>query len=201
MGRGPLGSGMEETYQINPLSNIYAGAKTWPSLPTLVSRGSAPAPALVTLDPKPLPMDPWGKCRMVIKIQIIVDRNQLTGRVDLVGDGTNAWTPEQAQQILRRRSPRPDLSPACEVTARDSVVGRTAQAGGGTWGGCVIHRRDCCALDPLSRREGLHRRQGWAGERHPNRDDATDQPNGGRNLAFFQVREDEEESERKTEQS
>ena len=46
---------------------------------------------------------------MVIELEIIVDRNKLTGSVNLVGTAEKELTPEQAQAMLDSRDTWPGL--------------------------------------------------------------------------------------------
>jgi dihydroxyacid dehydratase/phosphogluconate dehydratase len=70
-------------------------------------------------------------------IRIVVDRNKLTGSVDLVGDGQREFTPEEAARILAERPPRDGLAPDAKLPADTRLWAALQRVGGGTWGGCV----------------------------------------------------------------
>ena len=70
-------------------------------------------------------------------IRIIVDRNRLTGSVDLVGDESRSWSPEEGAEILAAREPRSDLRPDPQLPDDTRLWAALQRAGGGTWGGCV----------------------------------------------------------------
>jgi dihydroxyacid dehydratase/phosphogluconate dehydratase len=70
-------------------------------------------------------------------IQITIDRNELVGTVDLVGEGETTYGPEQGARVLAARPPRPDLAPHPALPDDTRLWAALQQAGGGTWGGCV----------------------------------------------------------------
>ena len=70
-------------------------------------------------------------------IQIIIDRKNLEGNVNLVGHGDTIFGVEEGNRILSKRNPRPDLSPD-EALSDDTRLWAVLQnVSGGTWGGCV----------------------------------------------------------------
>ncbi len=79
----------------------------------------------------------WGKCCDGDRIRIIVDRNQLTGSVDLVGDCDRAFTPVEADRVLAERPLRDDLKPDTDLPDDTRLWAALQRLGGGTWGGCV----------------------------------------------------------------
>ncbi|MCA9222531.1 MAG: dihydroxy-acid dehydratase, partial [Planctomycetales bacterium] len=98
--------------------------------------------------PEALSGGPIGKVRDGDLIQIVVDRNQLTGSVDLVGDGEREFTPAEGADVLAARTPRPDLAPDPQLPDDTRLWAALQRAGGGTWGGCVYDvDRIVAALD------------------------------------------------------
>jgi hypothetical protein len=70
-------------------------------------------------------------------IQIIIDRKNLEGSVNLVGHGDTIFGVEEGSRILSKRNPHPDLSPD-EALSDDTRLWAVLQnVSGGTWGGCV----------------------------------------------------------------
>ena len=65
-------------------------------------------------------------------IEIEVDRNSLTGRVDLV-----APQGESLDTLLANRAPHPDLRVDPDMPDDTRLWAALQQVGGGTWGGCV----------------------------------------------------------------
>ena len=87
--------------------------------------------------PEALAGGPIGRVRDGDHIRIIVDRNRLTGSVDLVGDESRSWSPEEGAEILAAREPRSDLRPDPQLPDDTRLWAALQRAGGGTWGGCV----------------------------------------------------------------
>src|SRR5262249_19649799 len=87
--------------------------------------------------PEALAGGPLGKIRDGDQIRIVVDRNQLTGTVDFVGEGDREFSPEEGAAIVARRPPHPDLGRAAHLPEDTRLWAALQQAGGGTWGGCV----------------------------------------------------------------
>ncbi len=86
--------------------------------------------------PEALAGGPIGKLRDGDRIQIIIDRNRLEGSIDLVGEGTPAFT-EEVGIVSWRNANRVRLGGRPEPTRRHQAVGGLQRAGGGVWGGCV----------------------------------------------------------------
>jgi dihydroxyacid dehydratase/phosphogluconate dehydratase len=91
--------------------------------------------------PEALAGGPIGKVRDGDRIRIEIDRQQLRGSVDLVGEVENGaerlFSAEEGAQLLARRTPRGDLAPDAQLPADTRLWAALQRAGGGTWGGCV----------------------------------------------------------------
>jgi dihydroxyacid dehydratase/phosphogluconate dehydratase len=70
-------------------------------------------------------------------ILITIDRNALTGSVDLVGEGDTTFEAEEGARVLAARKLRPDLSPHPALPADTRLWAALQQVSGGVWGGCV----------------------------------------------------------------
>lgn len=138
MGRGPLGSGMEEIYQITAaLKHLSWGHEV--ALVTDARFSGVSTGACVGLvGPEALAGGPLGKLRDGDSIRIIVDRHKLEGTVDLVGDSSGPLTPDEAAQLLATRPPHPDLSPDPQLPDETRLWAALQHASGGTWAGCVF---------------------------------------------------------------
>jgi dihydroxyacid dehydratase/phosphogluconate dehydratase len=89
------------------------------------------------IGPEALAGGPIGKVRDGDRIRIIIDRNQLEGSIDLVGEGELMFGSEEGVRVLARRSPRPDLAPDPNLPADTRLWAALQRVSGGTWGGCV----------------------------------------------------------------
>jgi dihydroxyacid dehydratase/phosphogluconate dehydratase len=70
-------------------------------------------------------------------IEIVIDRTNLTGTVNLIGTSTQVFGAEQGSRELQQRSPRPDLRPHPDLPDDTRLWAALVQASGGIWGGCV----------------------------------------------------------------
>jgi hypothetical protein len=80
--------------------------------------------------PEALAGGPIGKVRDGDLVRIVIDRNKLTGSVDVVGDGERQFSPEEGIQVLATRSPRDDLRPDPQLPADTAEPGAAAST---TW--------------------------------------------------------------------
>ncbi len=138
MGRGPLGCGMEETYQITSALKYLPWGKEVALVTDARFSGVSTGACIGHVGPEALAGGPLSKVRDGDTIEIIVDRNRLEGRVDLVGTAEQGDVDlEQAAKVLANRSPHPDLAPDPKIPADTRLWAALQQIGGGTWGGCV----------------------------------------------------------------
>ncbi len=137
IGCGPMGTGMEETYQLTSALKHLPFGKQVALITDARFSGVSTGACIGHIGPEALADGPLGKVRDGDTIRIVVDRVKLEGSVDLVGDGRQRFTPEQGAEVLRNRLPHPELiaNPALPDDTR--LWAALQQAGGGTWGGCV----------------------------------------------------------------
>jgi dihydroxyacid dehydratase/phosphogluconate dehydratase len=135
--RGPLGTGMEEIYQItSALKHLSFGSEVAVVTDARFS-GVSTGACIGHVGPEALAGGPIGKVREGDRIRIVVDRNRLTGSVDLVGDPSSEFGPEDGSRVLAGRGQREDLS-ADDLLPDDTRLWAALQrVSGGTWGGCV----------------------------------------------------------------
>jgi len=137
IGRGPMGSGMEETYQITAALRHLSWGHEVAVVTDARFSGVSTGACIGLVGPEALAGGPLGKLREGDRIRIRIDRNKLEGTVDLVGDHRCEFSPEKAAEILASRSPHPDLAPDPELPDDTRLWAALQQVGGGTWGGCV----------------------------------------------------------------
>jgi putative YjhG/YagF family dehydratase len=136
--RGPMGAGMEEIYQITAALKHLSFGKHVAVLTDARFSGVSTGACVGHIGPEALAGGPIGKVRDGDRIQIIVDRNQLEGSIDLVGEGETVFGPEAGARILSGRTPRPDLAADSNLPDDTRLWAALQRAGGGTWGGCVF---------------------------------------------------------------
>ena len=135
--RGPMGSGMEEIYQITSALKFLSFGKHVAVITDARFSGVSTGACIGHVSPEALAGGPIGKLRDGDRIQIAIDRNNLHGTVDLVGDATAIHDAAWGTAELAERSPRPDLSPDPQLPADTKLWALLQNASGGVWGGCV----------------------------------------------------------------
>ncbi len=138
MGRGPVGSGMEETYQLTSALRYLEWGKHVALITDARFSGVSTGACIGHVGPEALANGPLGRLRDGDRIRIEIDSVRLTGSIDFVGDATgNSFAPSVGSSILDTRLPHPDLHPD-ELLPDDTRLWAALQnASGGTWGGCV----------------------------------------------------------------
>lgn len=135
--RGPMGSGMEETYQVTSALKHLKWGKQVAVITDARFSGVSTGACIGHVSPEALAGGPIGKLRVGDRIQIVIDRTKLEGTVDLVGDATGDHGPDWGTAELLRRPPRPDLAPDPGLPADTRLWAALQHASGGVWGGCV----------------------------------------------------------------
>lgn len=134
---GPLGTGMEEIYQVTSALKHLSWGKNVALLTDARFSGVSTGACVGHIGPEALAGGPIGKVRDGDLIQIVIDRNALHGSVDLVGAGETVYGSDWGTQELALRSFRTDLAPHPALPADTRLWAALQQASGGTWGGCV----------------------------------------------------------------
>lgn len=137
MCRGPLGSGMEETYQITSALRYLPFGKHVAVITDARFSGVSTGACIGHVGPEALAGGPIGKVKDGDLIEIIVDRKNLTGSINLIGDGTNRFSSEEGAKVLAARTPSITLHADPQLPADTLLWAVLQKAGGGTWGGCV----------------------------------------------------------------
>ncbi len=137
IGRGPTGAGMEEIYQITAALKHLSFGKEIAVVTDARFSGVSTGACIGHVGPEALAGGPIGRVRDGDRIRVIVDRVNLEGSIDLVGDETDEFGAEQGARILAGRPPHPALSPDPDLPADTRLWAALQKIGGGAWGGCV----------------------------------------------------------------
>lgn len=137
VGRGPIGSGMEETYQITSALKYLPHGKHVAVVTDARFSGVSTGACIGHVGPEALAGGPIGKVREGDTIEIEIDTVGLAGRVDWLGTAEQTYPPEQAAEILNQRAAHPDLQMDPAIPDDTRLWAALQQVGGGTWGGCV----------------------------------------------------------------
>jgi putative YjhG/YagF family dehydratase len=137
MGAGPMGTGMEETYQLTSALKHLPFGKHVALITDARFSGVSTGACVGHIGPEALAGGPIGRLRDGDRIRLVVDRVQLIGSVDLVGDGDHTYTPEEGIAVLAARTPHPNLAPHPDLPDDTRLWAALQAVGGGPWGGCV----------------------------------------------------------------
>ena len=137
MGAGPIGTGMEETYQLTSALKHLPFGKHVALVTDARFSGVSTGACLGHVGPEALAGGPLGRLRDGDIIRLVVDRNQLIGTVDFVGEGTRRFTGEEGAAILATRVLYPGLAPHPDLPEDTHLWAALQAVGGGTWAGCV----------------------------------------------------------------
>ena len=136
-GVGPMGTGMEETYQLTSALKFIPWGKQVPIITDARFSGVSTGACIGHVGPEALAGGPIGKLRDGDLIEIAIDRNSLSGSVDLVGTAAGDLSPDEAQALLEEREPHPDLRPHPDLPADTRLWAALQAASGGVWAGSV----------------------------------------------------------------
>jgi len=136
-GVGPMGTGMEETYQLTSALKFIPWGKQVPILTDARFSGVSTGACIGHVGPEALAGGPIGKLRDGDLIEIEIDRVSLSGSVDFVGTAAGEITPDEAQALLNAREPHPDLQPHPDLPADTRLWAALQAASGGVWAGSV----------------------------------------------------------------
>ncbi len=108
---GPAGAGMQEIYQITAALKQLPHCKHVAVLTDARFSGVSTGACIGHISPEALAGGPIGKVLDGDQIEIVIDREKLTGSVHLVGEAGEKFGAEEGAMRLAQRKPRPDLRP------------------------------------------------------------------------------------------
>ncbi len=134
---GPMGSGMEEIYQITAALKHLSFGKQVAVITDARFSGVSTGACIGHVGPEALAGGPVGRLIEGDVVRILIDRIKLEGSIDLVGHGDDDFGPEKGAEILAQRPPRSDLAPHPDLPDDTRLWAALQAVGGGPWGGCV----------------------------------------------------------------
>ncbi|MGI8987971.1 MAG: YjhG/YagF family D-xylonate dehydratase [Bryobacteraceae bacterium] len=137
MCRGPMGSGMEEIYQITSALKHLDFGKHVALLTDARFSGVSTGACIGHITPEALAGGAIGKVLEGDTIEIVIDRNLLEGSVNLVGANGRVFGAEEGTRVLSQRPLRPDLQADPRLPLDTRLWAALQNVSGGTWGGCV----------------------------------------------------------------
>jgi xylonate dehydratase len=136
-GVGPMGTGMEETYQVTGALKYLPHGRQVALLTDARFSGVSTGACIGHIGPEGLAGGPIGKILDGDVIRIVIDRNKIEGSVDFVGEGGQRFSSEEGARRLAQRATRKDLAPNAALPDDTKLWAALQAASGGTWAGCV----------------------------------------------------------------
>jgi putative YjhG/YagF family dehydratase len=137
IGGGPLGTGMEETYQLTSALKYLPWGKHIPLLTDARFSGVSTGACVGHIGPEALAGGPIGRLRDGDLLEIVIDREKLAGWVNLVGADGQELTAQEAARVLQERTPHPDLHPHPGLPDDTRLWAALQSVSGGAWAGAV----------------------------------------------------------------
>ncbi|MCP1133796.1 YjhG/YagF family D-xylonate dehydratase [Paenibacillus polysaccharolyticus] len=137
LGRGPSGTGMEETYQLTSALKHLSFGKHVSLITDARFSGVSTGACIGHVGPEALAGGPIGKLRNGDLIDIVVDRNTLDGSVNFVGAEGIEVSPEEGALILAQRPFHPDMRPDQALPDDTRLWAALQSVSGGTWRGNI----------------------------------------------------------------
>ena len=128
IGCGPMGTGMEETYQLTAALKYIPWGKQVPIVTDARFSGVSTGACIGHVGPEALAGGPIGKLRDGDEIEIQIDRVNLTGCLNAT---------QETEATLAARPPHPQLAPHPDLPDDTRLWAALQQVSGGTWRGCV----------------------------------------------------------------
>lgn len=137
VGRGPSGTGMEETYQLTSALKHLPFGKHVSLITDARFSGVSTGACIGHVGPEGLAGGPIGKLRDGDRIEIIIDRLNLQGSVNFIGSSDQLLSYEDAAQLLKARSPHPSMAADPDLPDDTRLWAALQDVSGGTWQGSV----------------------------------------------------------------
>ncbi len=135
--RGPMGTGMEETYQITSALKHLVWGKQVAVITDARFSGVSTGACIGHVSPEALAGGPIGKVLDGDRIEIHIDRRNFVGTVNLVGQDEIIYGAEKGTEVLKSRALRSDLASDPSLPDDTRLWASLIHASGGIWNGCV----------------------------------------------------------------
>ncbi|RPI52672.1 MAG: YjhG/YagF family D-xylonate dehydratase [Acidobacteria bacterium] len=135
--RGPMGAGMEETYQITSALRHLPFGKHVAVITDARFSGVSTGACIGHISPEALAGGPIGKLKDGDVIEIVVNRTTLEGTLNLVGENFVEQGAAEGSRIIEARESRPDLAADAALPDDTRIWAALQDVSGGTWGGAV----------------------------------------------------------------
>ena len=137
LGAGPIGTGMEETYQLTSALKHLSFGKHVSLITDARFSGVSTGACFGHVGPEALAGGPIGKLRDGDIVEIIVDLNKLEGSLNFIGTADKKLTYEEGATVLAARENNPDIHPDEDLPDDTRLWAALQDVSGGTWKGTV----------------------------------------------------------------
>jgi dihydroxyacid dehydratase/phosphogluconate dehydratase len=129
---------MQEIYQVTSALKALPICKHVAVLTDARFSGVSTGACIGHISPEALAGGPIGRIHEGDILEIIIDREQLHGSVNFIGESSDhLLTTAEAAALLAARPQRTDLAPHPALPDDTRLWAALVQASGGVWGGCV----------------------------------------------------------------
>ena len=135
---GPMGTGMEEVYQITAALKHLSYGKEIALITDARFSGVSTGACIGHVGPEALAGGPIGRIEEGDLIEIIIDRERLEGSINLVGDHSGNHGKTWGTKTLSERKESESLTPHPKIPDDSRLWASLQDVSGGTWGGCVF---------------------------------------------------------------
>lgn len=136
-GIGPMGTGMEETYQLTSALKHLPFGKRVALVTDARFSGVSTGACIGHVGPEALAGGPLGKLREGDRVRIVIDRANMEGSVDFIGSAETPLDRNAGAAELAERPSNPKLAPHPALPEDTRLWAALQSVSGGTWGGCV----------------------------------------------------------------
>lgn len=136
-GCGPLGTGMEETYQLTSALKHLSYGKYVTLITDARFSGVSTGACIGHIGPEGLADGPIGKLKDGDIVEVYVDTHNLTGHLHFLGTEDQPVSPEEGREILEHRLQNPDIQPSEKLPDDTRLWAELQKVSGGTWKGSV----------------------------------------------------------------
>ena len=137
IGCGPMGTGMEETYQLTSALRYLEYGKHVAVITDARFSGVSTGACIGHIGPEALAGGPIGKLKDGDTLRIVIDRKRLHAEVDFIGCDGKEFTAEEGAAVLAQRPTHLGLAADPRLPVDTQLWAALQRVSGGTWGGCV----------------------------------------------------------------
>jgi xylonate dehydratase len=134
---GPMGTGMEETYQVTSALKHLDWGKEVAVITDARFSGVSTGACIGHVSPEALAGGAIGKIRDGDLLEIVIDTRNLKGTINFIGIQSARVNVLEGAKILEARAARDDLAPHPLLPDDTKLWAALQNASGGVWGGCV----------------------------------------------------------------